>query len=848
MDERPAGPGARPDRPARAQGIETGTVGDLPPDDGSAQPGTSAAPPAGLGRGAFLGRYLVLDLVGRGGMGEVYVAYDPELNRKVALKVLRHDRPARPGDPLRARLLREARAAARLVHPNLVTLYDVGAVGERVFLTMELVDGVDLSAWRRAGPRSWRDVLRVFRDAGRGLAAAHRAGLVHRDFKPGNVMVARDGRVVVLDFGLARDAGPQPPPAAGPGAEDGSGPPAETGGRGTPAYMAPEQFRDAAVGPPADQFSFCAALYEALYGEPPYPGDTREGRRQSVERGAVREAPAGARVPGWVRRAVLRGLSPDPAARFATMDDLLAALARDPALRRRRWATAAALAGVAVAGVAAWGRVERRQALLCTGAERKLAGLWDDARRGEVRAGLARAGGSHARQTWGHVEPLLDGYARQWVAAHTEACEATHRRGEQSAQMLDLRMACLEGRRREIRAVTDLMARADAPVARNAVALAAGLSGLAACADPRALLAVAPPPDDPATLARLDEVRSWLAEGKALETSGKYGEAFALSERAVHAADALGYRPLAAEARLALAPTHARLGRAEAMRETLLDAAAVAQASGHDAALARAFNYLILVSHLTGDPGAAHVWARLAGSTLERLGGHDEIAAEREGFLGMVANQEQRPLVAVEHFRRHLALMARAGSKRPLHPVYQNIGVSLIKAGRYREAEAQFERGLRELERTFGRDHPDVAGALFNLGRLHQEQGHTAAAIGYFRRSLDLYERWRWPGREPAFPLTGLGQTLIDAGRAAEALPPLERAVRLREGGAEDPAGLALSRFHLARALWLAAGGDRSRARRLARAARDGFGALGERAGADVAQVEAWLAAHPGAP
>jgi tetratricopeptide (TPR) repeat protein len=285
------------------------------------------------------------------------------------------------------------------------------------------------------------------------------------------------------------------------------------------------------------------------------------------------------------------------------------------------------------------------------------------------------------------------------------------------------------------------------------------------------------------------------------------------------------------------------------MRETLLQAVDAAQASGHDAALARAFTYLVLVSHLSGDPGQAHLWARLSGSTLERLGGHDEIAADRENFLGMVANQEQRPLAAVTHFRRHLALLEREGSRRPRHPAYQNIGVSLLKAGRYRQAEAYFERGLRELERTFGPDHPDVAGSLFGLGRLHHEQGDTAAAIDFFRRSLALYDRHRWPGRYSAFPLTGLGQALTDAGRAAEAVPLLERAVGVRAGGAEDPAGLALSRFHLARALWLAGeGGQRARARPLALAARDGFRDLGDRARGDVAQVEAWLAAHPGTP
>src|SRR3954447_3740640 len=166
----------------------------------------------GLPKGATIGRYVVLSLIGRGGMGEVYAAYDPELDRKIAIKLLKtRDAAAADG---RARLLREAQAIARLSHPNVVVVYDVGTFGESVFIAMEFVDGNTIGYWLEAGQDSWRDVLDVYVAAGRGLIAAHAAGLVHRDFKPENVMITKAGQVRVMDFGLAREQGSDAPSPA----------------------------------------------------------------------------------------------------------------------------------------------------------------------------------------------------------------------------------------------------------------------------------------------------------------------------------------------------------------------------------------------------------------------------------------------------------------------------------------------------------------------------------------------------------------------------------------------------------------------------------------------------------
>lgn len=279
------------------------------------------------GEGATLGRYSVLDCLGRGGMGEVYKAYDPELDRAVALKLMRADDSA-SGAGGRGRMLREAKAMARLSHPNVVAVHDAGVVGHEVFIAMDLVDGTTLDEWLRARPRGWREVVAAFIAAGSGLGAAHAKGIVHRDFKPQNVLVDREGRVFVTDFGLAvaqtSGAGATPEEIAG-----------------TPAYMSPEQFAGRSLDARTDQFSFCVALYEGLYAERPFRGRGK-ALAEAIKSGVVGAAPRDAKVPAWLRKILLKGLSVDPAQRFASMDALLAALLDDPLAKRRKVALAVA--------------------------------------------------------------------------------------------------------------------------------------------------------------------------------------------------------------------------------------------------------------------------------------------------------------------------------------------------------------------------------------------------------------------------------------------------------------------------------------------------------------------------
>lgn len=279
-----------------------------------------------------LGRFVLLRHLGTGGMGSVFAAYDEQLDRKVALKLL--NQFATTQGEQRLRVLREAQAMARVSHPNVVHVYDVGEICGRIFIAMEFIDGGTLTSWQKSQGRSWQQILHLYRQAGAGLLAAHENGLVHRDFKPDNILVDRDGRVRVADFGLAR----LHTKAAVASSEQaghlmGSGlsqePQTEAGSIcGTPGYMSPEQYRGASVDSRSDQFSFCVALYEALFHRLPFAGETMAEQAANVIAGQLLP-PDDQLIPPATRSALIRGLSVDPEARFPTMAELLNALAED---------------------------------------------------------------------------------------------------------------------------------------------------------------------------------------------------------------------------------------------------------------------------------------------------------------------------------------------------------------------------------------------------------------------------------------------------------------------------------------------------------------------------------------
>jgi hypothetical protein len=287
-----------------------------------------------LPNGALLGRYVVTGCVGTGGMGVVYSARDPDLDRNIALKVLRPELSVEVRS--RARLLGEARAMAQLSHPNVVPVYDVGMLDDHVFIAMELVDGVTLRHKLDRGT-PWRTVVQIYLQAARGLAAAHAAGLVHRDFKPDNVLYGTDGRIRVVDFGLVSADPLDPIPPGSPlRASIGAGIETTAGVvLGTPAFMAPEAMRGEVTDPRADQFSFCVALFHGLYGEYPHTGATLADRAEEIARGVIKR-PTGTPVPDRIYRILVHGLRAKPEDRYPSMEALVHALEHAVAPRRRR--------------------------------------------------------------------------------------------------------------------------------------------------------------------------------------------------------------------------------------------------------------------------------------------------------------------------------------------------------------------------------------------------------------------------------------------------------------------------------------------------------------------------------
>ena len=415
-----------------------------------------------------IGRYTLLEPLGQGGHGIVYRARDPELGRDVALKVLRSSDTGPDRARRTARLLREARALARLSHPHLVPVYDVGTYadvsGWGVFIVMELAQGVSLQRWLAAA-RPWREIVRVLMDAGRGLAAAHREGIVHRDFKPQNVQVA--DRVLVLDFGLAGEAGGE----TSSGKSDGhaTGGLTETGDvLGTPAYMAPEQHDGQRADARSDQFAFCVTLYEALAGERPFGAATFATLASEKRSGEIAPHPRPSGVPARVWAAIRRGLAPDPTARWPSMGALLEEL--EAATRRR-----GPLLGVAglVAGLAVWGWFGGSTAPPCE------TSLSDQTQRERVDRVLATSTGPDASR----LSSTLQQYADAWSLAATEACSEDRR----------ARRGCLEERAAEFHATMDAILDDPDRTGASALALAEALTPVERCRE--AGDAVAGPPE-----------------------------------------------------------------------------------------------------------------------------------------------------------------------------------------------------------------------------------------------------------------------------------------------------------------------------------------------------------------
>ena len=798
-------------------------------------------PSGELERGTHIGRYVILERIGSGGMGVVYAAHDPELDRRVALKLLRPDRTGAAAEQHRVRLQREAQAVARLSHPNVVAVYDAGSLGKQVFVAMELVEGRTLRQWLGEGRRSWREIVEVFAAAGRGLAAAHAVGLAHRDFKPDNVLIGQDGRVRVVDFGLARPVGDTD--AGGEGEEEassGSGglldtPLTEWGvALGTPAYMAPEQLRGQAADARSDQFSFCVALWEALYGQKPFPGRGLREILAAENRGELREPPAGTGVPARLLPILRRGLAAAPEARHPGMEELLHDLEHDPGAARRKWMVLAAVVLMAVAVSAGLGYFQARRAELCGGSEERFAGIWDAPRKQAVQAAFLATGAPFAGDVWKTVQTTLDRYASDWTGMRRQACEATRLRGEQSENLLDRRMLCLDQHLQETAAMVRLFGQADLQVVTKAADSVGKLPPVTECADLEALTAEVPPPRDPKLRTRVEAVRARVAEARALKLAGKLKEALPKTQAAVEAARPLGYGPLTAEALYEHGFLQDQLGNLKEAEDTLFNALVTAQAAGHQEVAARSAAQLSwVIGFEQARPAEGDKWARQAQSIAEGARGGPGLRSELLSQLGAIRAQERRFKEAIDLSSRSLALAEQAGRDNPRIPAilnnlgqyydqmgqgqealryalraleirkktlppdhpdfsgnYNTLGNIYTNLGRHQEAAAAFERSIEIDRRKYGSRHWLVAGGLVGLASAHQYLGHLDLALRYDRQALEIFEENFGPEHfYDSMVLVNMGEVLMLQKKPAEALASYKRALAIQEKtlGADNP-------------------------------------------------------------
>jgi hypothetical protein len=758
----------------------------------NAPPPFASAPPPPNAQGATLGRYQLGARLGEGGMGVVFDAWDPELDRRVAVKLLH---PDPHGDPERhrARLIREAKAMAKLSHPNVVAIYDVGRVGEQLFVACELVDGETLGAWLRRARRAPREVIDRFVLAGRGLEAAHAVGLVHRDFKPENVLVGRDGRPRVTDFGLARAVDEATQLGATPYASA-SGPVATAhtaagAFAGTPAYMAPEQWRGEPADARTDQFSFCVALYEALFGRAPFAGDTIPERMRTVLEGRVLPPPGDA--PAWLRAAVLRGLAPRREDRWPSMGALLGELSRERGGPRR--ALLAALGVLGGAGALATviflfairpqlGAAQKPAAAPAVSdsssarAEEDsypdcaLAGLdgrWNDARRSAVADAAARADVKLGAALGKRANAQLDAWAKRIRAARAGACKA-------AVTPESPRASCVDDRRRAFDALVSTLEKGSTYAFENApgaIDEALDAAPPEACGDDGWLRTNAPPSPAKEARARIALVRDDVAKVRAGVALGAIDPVRELATQALVDATKLGDASLLGEARYAAGLVARARGEPVEAEPLLTDALASAKEAKRDALAAEiALALTEVVGVELASPTEAERWLE-AGRELLRAG-------DEAGEVRVAITEGRLRLASWELVKAKEVLTKGLGTANRLDEQGAASGALRVLLARTYLAAADPEHAAsraaqaQELFEARGGDHDQrLADALIARGEARSMAGAHDDAIAFLLRARKLREgeSIRFADDRLFFVEGALARAYAAAGRSADA-------------------------------------------------------------------------------
>jgi tetratricopeptide (TPR) repeat protein len=739
-----------------------------------------------LSIGDTIGRYIVLERVGAGAMGQVFAAWDPQLDRKVALKLLR---PGVSDGAHDARLLREAQTLARLSHPNVVSVFDVGRWEGQRFVTLEFISGGSLRQHlerrrREAGALGWREVVQRFVEAGRGLSAAHGAGVIHRDVKPDNLLVRDDGRVLVTDFGLASEADGRL--VDGPALAHGLSLTGTRGLLGTPAYMAPAQLDGAPATAASDQFSLCVALFEALTGVRPWVAETVETLR-AAQRAGPPVFPSGLDLPPSLRRAVLRGLSVDERERWPSMDALVAQLEAALAPPRFNPVRAAAFAVVLVALSAL---VLQRRPLpeACALGQARLEATWSPARRAALEQAFLASKLPWAPAAASSVAQAFDARLQAWRAQHLEACLAS---GASAAKVWSARLSCLEERVLELDATLATLEAGGAEAVTRASRVVDRLPATSVCMGAEVTERM---PSSEAEQAEHRRARALAARAATLYELGAYDAVEKLSSPGDAGTPLVDQAFVWSERGRALQ----RMGRLEEAQQTLRAAALASTSLGEADLASGAYSELsYVVGYLVAKPDEATPWVELARAWLP--GTRDSRPRERlESALGNIETRRGRLEAAQAHFELQVELTAaRTGEQSAVTArALINLANGLVRQRRFDEARPLIERAVTQLSTTLGPQHPDSVQAQNSLAAVLAEQGQLEASVGWFKAVFEGYraalgdthpnlvtaafnvaeasERLGRPAEAAPWYETALGQaTAVMGPRAAQRVGPL---------------------------------------------------------------------------
>ncbi len=663
-----------------------------------------------------IGRYTIEYRLGKGGMGVVYAARDPELDRLVALKILNDWRSDDPRQ--RRHMWEEARTLARLSHPNIVQIFEVGEHEGAIFLALEYIEGEPLSSWQLEPTRGWREICDVYLAAARGLVAAHQVDVIHRDIKPANILVGKDGRVRVADFGLARER-PEVETITHGSLESGRTHSSRLGA-GTPAYMSPEQIRFETVDARSDVFSLCVSMFEGLYGRRPFTQSQLKmvDRDKRISLKALRnQTPRDTDVPTWVLRELTAGLQFNRALRTQSVDALISGFERASRRRRFAWISSVVALGLTLVAGVLWTVVQDDP---CPDWRENIPGVWD----GEIKQNIAGIFDAsplpYAEQVWLLTEATLDETASSLGKVRAEACEQAMVERTRSIEMYDRISECLRQQRNAMDDLIREFRRGDPSTQTRAYELARELGRPEDCTDEQILREGLFPPPPPEKRARAEELKRLLDRAGFLITTGQYKQA--QIELTQIASQVVSHPRIEAEFLYVQGRLARLLDQPEKALDLLLRAGRVGEGSAADRVLVANYRELVeLATSSRREPAQAWGYLGFYEGKLRRIDASNRQWADyydRKGRLELLIDHPKQAQQAHEEaLRRRPAddYLGRAHTLKDLANAYAELGELDSSITMLEQAKAMLHERL-------GENHPDTAIADFDLALSLQER------------------------------------------------------------------------------------------------------------------------------